>query len=65
MQDESIDEFIERRTRELVAEAAAMPPRPKCDHEWEHGEWPGGAYGPTECTKCGMSFMRYAHTECV
>lgn len=34
----------------------------KCDHDW-----PEGDNGPEDgacCKKCGMSFMRYIHTEC-
>ena len=33
-----------------------------CDHDWpedDHGTDMSGF-----CTKCGMSFMRYIHTEC-
>lgn len=33
----------------------------RCDHDWEHssdGE-------PQQCSKCGISFMRYIHSCCI
>lgn len=49
----------------VAAAAQAVPDEPtgKCtDHDW-----PEGAHGTDmdgSCTKCGMSFQRYIHTEC-
>ena len=65
MNDETVDEFIERRCRELVEEAATKPEHPKCDHVWHYEDYPDGGYGPTYCELCGMLFMRYAFTECL
>lgn len=35
---------------------------PKCEHEWPTQE--GAAMEDKSCVKCGMSFVRYAFTEC-
>ena len=34
----------------------------ECDHDWPQCE--SGVSMNGVCTKCGMSFIRYIHTEC-
>ena len=34
----------------------------KCDHDWPQDQ--GGINDNPNCTKCGISFTRYAFTEC-
>lgn len=36
---------------------------PGCDHDWPD-EPDGDTDMSGRCTKCGMSFIRYIHTEC-
>lgn len=63
IQQETVDELIEHRVRELEAEAAVMPEPEPCNHEWSNGgiiDDPNDAY----CVKCGCSFWRYAFMEC-
>ena len=33
-----------------------------CQHDWPEADGQTDSYG--SCTKCGMSFQRYIHTEC-
>lgn len=35
-----------------------------CDHDWPDSEEGGGTDINGSCTKCGMSFMLYIHSEC-
>jgi hypothetical protein len=61
-------------TGSLVHPASAMPSTPtgaplpgapaaKCaDHDWPEG--PHGTDMDGSCTRCGLSFLRYIHTEC-
>jgi hypothetical protein len=39
------------------------PTSPKdCDHDWPEDKYGADMNGC--CTKCGMSFIRYIHTDC-
>lgn len=44
---------------------ATKPVAPEpCDHDWPEAPDGSGTDMDGSCTKCGMSFQRYIHTEC-
>jgi predicted Zn-ribbon and HTH transcriptional regulator len=59
-----VGDKVETKNGEIGTVVHVSPTYPKdCDHEFSDDETgQTDMYGA--CTKCGMSFQRYIHTEC-
>ncbi len=55
-------EAVEAKTGGTVVHVSPSYP-PGCDHDWPDDPAGGGTDTNGCCTKCGMSFIRYIHTE--
>ena len=53
------DEGIDPSEVDVIHVSPSYTP---CDHDWPDGDCGTDMNGC--CTKCGMSFIRYIHTEC-
>lgn len=57
-----VGDKIPMENGEIGTVVHVSPTYPPCDHDWPEED--DGTHMNGCCTKCGMSFIRYIHTEC-